>query len=202
MRERVKFREIKPELRILGIDDCPFTPRKAGTAILIGVVFRGGLWLDGVMKTEVEVDGLDATDKIANMIRNSPHYDQLRVIMLNGITFAGFNVVNIRRIFELTGLPVIVLVKEKPNVREVEMALKNLPNWEERWKAIQDAGEIIKLSVRKANIYMQTAGISGEDAERILKISCTRSSIPEPLRVAHIVASGLAKPAVDERKKV
>jgi len=200
--ERVKFREIKPELRILGIDDCSFTPRKTGTATLIGIVFRGGLWLNGVMKTEVEVDGLDATDKIVNMIRNSPHYDQLRVIMLNGITFAGFNVVNIRQAFELTGLPVIALVKEEPNMEVVKMALKNLSNWEERWKAIQDAGEIIKLSTRKANIYMQTAGISKEDAEKIVKISCTRANIPEPLRVAHMVASGLTKPRAKIRKKV
>lgn len=44
-----------------------------------------------------------------------------------------------------------------------------------------------------ARIYMQTTGILREDAEKIVKISSTRSSIPEPLRVAHIVASGFSQ---------
>lgn len=193
MRENVRFREIKKEIRIVGIDDGPFIPRRVGKVDLIGIVFRGGYWLDGVMRTRVEVDGLDATDKIVDMIEASPHYKQLRVIMLNGITYAGFNIVNIRKLFEYTGLPAIALTKEKPDMEDVKNALKNLTEWEKRWKDIQDAGEEIELKKGNAEIYMQTAGILREDAEKIVAISSTRSSIPEPLRVAHIVASGLAK---------
>ena len=196
-----KFREIKHELRILGIDDGSFTPRKVGLATIIGLVFRGGLWIDGAMKTDVEIDGLDATNKICSMIKSSPHYDQLRVIMLNGLTFAGFNIVNIKRVFESTGLPVIVLTKKKPNINKVKNALKKLSNSEERWKTIQEAGDIAKLDVRRS-VYMQLAGISRDDAEKIYKISCTRNDFPEPLNVAHVIASGLTKPITVKRKKI
>lgn len=192
MKEKVKFHGIKPELRILGIDDCSFASHKTGTAILIGIVFRGGLWLDGVMKTEV--DGLDVTDKIANMIKTSPHYDQLRVIMLNGVTFAGFNVVNMRQLFELTGLPVIALVRGEQNMEDIEAALKNRSNWEEQWKMIQDGGELVKMRLNRTTISIRITGIAKEDAEKIVRMSCTRSSIPEPIRVAHIVASGFTMP--------
>lgn len=202
MEEKVKFRGIKPELRILGIDYHSFTLRRTRKAILIGIVFRGGLWLDGVMKTEVEVDCLDVTDKIADMIETSPHYDQLRVIMLNGVTFAGFNVVNVRRLFELTGLPVIALVRGEQNMKDIKAALKNLPDWEERGKAIQDGGELVKMSLNRTTINILISGIAKEDAEKIVKMSCTRSSMPEPLRVAHIVASGLTELKMIERKKV
>ena len=78
-----KFRVIKPEIRVLGVDDGVFTPHVKGLVPVVGVVFRGGYWLDGVMHTKIKVDGFDATRKIASMILNSPHYKQLRVIMLD-----------------------------------------------------------------------------------------------------------------------
>ncbi len=145
------------------------------------------------MKTRVDVDGLDATDRMVEMIRSSPHYGQLRVIMLDGITFAGFNIVNIKRLFELTGLPVISITREKPSLEEVKDALSNLQSKEERWNSILQAGEIIKTRIRNSDLYMQIAGISKEDADEIVRTSCTRGNIPEPLRVAHVVASGLAE---------
>jgi len=115
-----KFRSIKSEIRVLGVDDGVFIPHNKGYADVVGVVFRGGYWLDGVMRTEVEVDGLDATEKIASMVMTSPHYQQLRIIMLNGITFAGFNIVDIKELYSKTELPVIAITR-----RIYEMLGKN-----------------------------------------------------------------------------
>ena len=190
-----RFRSIKPEIRVLGVDDGVFIPHSKGLVDVVGVVFRGGYWLDGVMRTEVEVDGLDGTEKIASMIIESPHYKQLRIIMLSGITLAGFNVVDIKELYNKTELPVIAITRDMPNMKEIEQAIERLPEKEKRWRAIQNAGEIIKVQTRKEEepIYMQIAGIKREDAEKIVKITSTRSNIPEPLRVAHIIASGLTK---------
>jgi len=190
-----KFRVIKPEIRVLGVDDGVFTPHAKGLVPVVGVVFRGGYWLDGVMHTKVEVDGFDATEKIASMIINSPHYKQLRVIMLNGITFAGFNVVNIKELNSDTKLPVVAVTREKPNFTEIREALKNLPESEERWKTMKSAGKMFEVSTRSENekVYMQTSGILEEDARKILQLTSTRSSVPEALRVAHLIASGISK---------
>jgi len=190
-----KFRVIKPEIRVLGVDDGVFTPHVKGLVPVVGVVFRGGYWLDGVMHTKVEVDGFDATEKIASMIINSPHHKQLRVIMLNGITFAGFNVVNIKELSKEVKLPVIAVTREQPNFTEIREALKNLPESEERWKAIQSAEKMFEVSTRNENekVYMQTSGILEEDARKILQLTSTRSSVPEALRVAHLIASGISK---------
>jgi len=190
-----KFRVIKPEIRVLGVDDGVFTPHVKGLVPVVGVVFRGGYWLDGVMHTKVEVDGFDATEKIASMIINSPHHKQLRVIMLNGITFAGFNVVNIKELSKEVKLPVIAVTREQPNFTEIREALKNLPESEERWKAIQSAEKMFEVSTRSENekVYMQTSGILEEDARKILQLTSTRSSVPEALRVAHLIASGISK---------
>jgi len=93
------------------------------------------------------VDGLDATEKVVEMVVKSPHYDQLRVLMLNGITFAGFNIVDIKRLFELDARPVLAITK-KTHLEEMEKAVKNLPAWEKRMEAIRNAGEITQLKTR------------------------------------------------------
>jgi endonuclease V-like protein UPF0215 family len=187
------FRVIKPEIRVLGVDDGPFIPHTKGQVPVIGVVFRGGYWLDGVLHTKIAVDGFDATEKITAMITNSPHYKQLRVIMLNGVTFAGFNIVDVKALNAATKLPVITVTREKPDLAKIHKALKNLPKSQERWNTILNAGEPFEVPTRrgKKKIYMQVAGISRDDAQKILRLTSTRSNIPEALRVAHLIASGI-----------
>lgn len=187
-----EFRVIKPEIRVLGIDDGKFVPHTEGSVIVVGVVFRGGCWLDGVMHTNIAIDGFDATERIASMINGSPHCKQLRLVMLYGITFAGFNVVDIKRLNLETGLPVVALTLEKPDLEAVRRALDNLPESEERWKMILAAGKIHEVRCRGKKIYMELAGISESDAREIVKLTSTRSSYPEPLRVAHLIASGIS----------
>ena len=190
-----KFRVIKREIRIVGVDDGVFVPHMKGLADIVGVVFRGGYWLDGVMKTEVVVDGMDATEKIAGMIKSSPHYAQIRIVMLNGVTFAGFNVVDIKKLSESTGLPVIAVTRVKPDFANIRKALAHLPDGERRWKIIENESVLIRVCSRSGEepIVVQVAGMGIEDMERIVKETSTRSNVPEPLRVAHLIASGLSK---------
>ena len=188
-----RFRSIKPEIRVLGVDDGAFVPRTKGIVIVVGVVYRGGYWFEGVMRAEITIDGLDATEKIANMIESSPYYRELRVVVLDGVTFAGFNVVDITKLSRKVDLPVIAVVREKPDMEEIRRALENLPDFEIRWQAMENAGKIMAVKTRSGEnpVYMHIAGISREDAEKIMKKTSVHSNIPEALRVAHIIASGL-----------
>ncbi len=185
---------IKPEIRILGIDDGGFVPRSRGRALVVGVVFRGGYWLDGVMHTYVAVDGFDATRRISNMVIRSPHYKQLRIIMLNGITFAGFNVVNIQTLNKTTNLPIIAITREKPDLTGIRKAIGNLPRCKARWNAILAAGDVFELTTRKPteSIFVHVAGMTIDETGRIVRLASTRSNVPEALRVAHLVASGIS----------
>lgn len=191
----VTFRGIKSEIRVLGIDDGAFIAHTKGMVDIIGVVYRGGYWFDGVMRTKIEIDGMDATEKMGTMINGSPHFSQLRVIVLNGVTFAGFNIVDIKKLSNTIGLPVIAIVREKPDFKKIKRALKHLPMYEKRWKIIKNTGKTIKVHTGKTEgvVYMQIAGISEIDAKKIVRNTSTRSNIPEALRVAHIIASGLTK---------
>ncbi len=193
--KNVKFRKIKKEIRILGIDDGPFDFRKDKKAIIIGVMFRGGSFFDGIMKREVEVDGKDITQTIIDMLKKTRHKD-LRVIMLDGITCAGFNIANIKQIFKETHIPVIVVVRKFPDFEKIRNALKNFADFGERWKLIESAGKPKRTKVKSVEgrdgfVYIQKCGINLKDAKEIVKISTTRGLIPEPIRLAHIIASGI-----------
>ncbi|TFH22072.1 DUF99 family protein [Candidatus Bathyarchaeota archaeon] len=183
---------MKQEIRVLGIDDGKFVSHTKGKVLIVGVVFRGGYSIDGVMHTRITIDGLDATEKLALMINNSPHHKQLRLVMLNGITFGGFNVVDIQKLCFATKLPVLALTGDKPNLNGIHEAIKNLPNAEERWGIILEAGKIHEIINKGVPLYGEIAGISLDDAERIIALTSIRSSLPEPLRVAHLVASGVS----------
>jgi endonuclease V-like protein UPF0215 family len=187
---------VKPEIRVVGVDDGVFVPHTHGKCDVIGIVFRGGYWLDGVMRTQVEIDGLDATDKIGEMITGSPHYGQLRVIMLDGVTFAGFNVVDTARLFEMTRLPVIAVTRKKPDFQDIRKAVENLPFSEKRWRAISNADKIIRVAARRGEeaVYIQARGVESDVAVKIVRNTATRSNVPEALRVAHLIASGLTAP--------
>ncbi len=194
MRE-VKFWRIKPEIRILGVDDGPFKPDYTGPVPLVGAVFRGGRWLDGVMVTSVGKDGADATERLVEMVARSRHLDQLRVLMTDGVTFAGFNVLDAKEVFNETGLPVISISREAPNMPDIRKAISHLPGWRERWRIIKAAGRIypVKTKGNEAPIYMQPVGMSREDAEKVVRLSSTRSLVPEPLRAAHLIATAIVR---------
>jgi endonuclease V-like protein UPF0215 family len=186
------FGIVKSEIRVLGIDDGKFIPHTKGSVLIVGVVFGGGYSIEGVMHTKIEIDGLDATEKLASMINSSPHRRQLRVVMLNGITFGGFNVVNLKKLHLETGLPVIAITHDKPDLDAICLALKNLPKSEDRWRLVVEAGKINEVKNHGAKIYVELVGISLNDAQEIIKLTSTRSCLPEPLRVAHLIASGVS----------
>ena len=179
---------IKPEIRILAIDDSALVSERI---MIVGVVFRGGEWMDGVLKSEITQDGTDATDVIVKMLTATRHYPQIRVIMLDGVTYGGFNVVDIKELHERTRLPAIVVMRAEPDMARIGRALQNLPDFDSRWHAIQNAGKIHEIDVHGNLLYIQCAGIEITDAAKILRLGTTHSHIPEPLRVAHLIATGI-----------
>jgi len=187
-------KKIGKEIRILGIDDSPFKKNSGHRQVLVlGTVFRGGKVLDGVVSTRVEIDGGDSTKKIIEVINNSKHKSQLQVIMTDGIALGGFNVIDINKLAHRTKLPVIVVMRKYPNLERVFKALRNVQNYQYKEKLIREAGEIYEVDhgKKKGKIYIQVAGIVPDEASEIVKIATTNGLMPEPIRVSHLMASGV-----------
>jgi len=185
-----KFYKIKDEIRIVGFDDGPFR-RSDMEVLVVGSVFRGGLWMDGVMSTHVSVDGLDATAKLTALMVKS-RFKDVRVIMIDGLAFGGFNIVDIHKLSEGAKMPVIAVTRGMPDFGEIKKALLHLSEPEVRWSLIEKAGKPEPVETMKGKIiHIQYAGIDFPEAEAIVKVSSTRSLLPEPIRVSHLIAQGI-----------
>jgi endonuclease V-like protein UPF0215 family len=179
---------MKKEVRVIGWDDASFKRRQKRKIFLIGVITRGGNFMDGILTTKIKYDGLDATENIIKSINNSKHKDQLSYIMTNGISFAGFNLVDIKAVYEETSLPTLAIQRKMPDIERFINAMKIFEDFEKRKEIVKNAGKIYKFN----KIYYQKAGMSRKDAEELIRITATHSNIPEPIRLAHLIASGLS----------
>ena len=177
---------VKKEIRVIGIDDAPFDKFNDSKVLVVGVVMRGGSWVDGILSTKVIVDGNDSTKKIIEMINKCKFKPQLQCIFLDGIAVAGFNVIDVKELSKKTKLPVIIIIRKKPDIENIKKTLIKIKK-QEKIKLIEKAGDIVQVD----DIFVQLTGIDLEQTRKILKIVCTRSLIPEPLRLAHLIASGV-----------
>jgi endonuclease V-like protein UPF0215 family len=183
---------MKQQIRLLGIDDSPFTFNDKYTTV-IGVIMRGGEYIECVLKDQVSIDGDDATFVCKQMVENTRHKIQLKAILLDGIALGGFNIVDIQEIYDVTNLPVITITRDKPDFEKIEIALrKNFKDWKSRFDKMKK-GKIHEIITKHNPIYVKYIGVSLDEAKEIIKISTIRGVIPEPIRVAHLIASGLKR---------
>ena len=154
---------------------------------------RGGRYIECVLRNQVQVDGSDATYICIEMIENSRHKKQLKAVMLDGVALGGFNVVNIEELSLSTGLPVITVTRDKPDFGKIKIALrKNFEDWKERLH-LMEYGDLLEIKTSYNPIWVKCVGLSIEEAKEIIKLSTIRGVIPEPIRVAHLIASGIVR---------
>lgn len=173
---------------VVGFDDFPFARDHRGDVTVVGAVFAGAR-LDGVLSTRVRRDGVNATERLASCLRASKYFAQLHAILLQGIAFAGFNVVDLARLHAATALPVLAVARRRPDLAAIRRALlEKVPGGARKWRLIEAAGPMEAL----AGVYVQRRGIPAPAAERLVRTLQANGVLPEPLRVAHLIAGGVA----------
>jgi endonuclease V-like protein UPF0215 family len=181
---------VKENIRTVGIDDAAFNRNKSTRTFVFGVVVRGYSLVEGILRTEVQIDGIDATEKISRMIIESKHHEQLRAIFLRSSTIAAFNVINMNLLFERTLVPVITVLSDLPNENNVKKAISNLPQWEKRLNVLNNNPPMISVSFRnkdkrECDSFIQQVGLrNNKEIRELLQLSCFTSCIPESLRLA------------------
>lgn len=177
-------------VRVMGIDDGPFQRDHRGDVLVVGTVFRGGERLEGVVSTKVRRDGRNATDKLIRMITESRFHPQLHYIQLDGIALAGFNVVDIARLHDRTGLPAMVVSRTLPDQDAVRQALiRYIRGGAARWRLVERAGPVHAIE----GLYCQLAGITVTEAAALIRLTRRHSKLPEPIRTAHLIATGIVR---------
>ena len=192
---RSLFKNTKRDLRekrIVGVDDGAFPARKSirQYALLAAVLFQNSRIL-AVRVGRIHVDGRDA-NRVLESILKTVRFD---VVMLSGISFAGFNLIDIAELAQSTRKPVIAITGERPDNAAVRRALRgHFGDWQERWRMVQNAGRLyaFKPLPQEPPLYFEVKGASSAFAKQTIASTAIISRLPEPIRVAGIVARGLS----------
>jgi endonuclease V-like protein UPF0215 family len=172
---------------VIGFDDGPF-PRapRTGPVLLVGAICARAR-LDGVVSGQVARDGADATEGMARLLMGSQFREHVRAILLNGIAVAGFNVIDIHGLAAAVERPVLVVARRPPRLDKIEKALRPLDDGARKWALVQQAGPM----EAESGLYLQRAGLSLGEARDLLAATTIHGRLPEPLRLAHIIAGGI-----------
>ena len=111
------------KLRILGIDDAPFEKQK-GSPVHVSGILCTNTRFEGMLSTTILKDGCEATTALIEMIQHSKFYPALNVILLDGITLGGFNVIDLLKLSEELQLPCVACMRKHPDLASIRNALK------------------------------------------------------------------------------
>jgi endonuclease V-like protein UPF0215 family len=174
----------KKGLRALGIAES-YAGRTSST--LAGVVMRKDLRIDGFTSGRVTVGGMDATDTVLAMIRGLDRRD-INVVLLSGCVIAWFNVIDVQRIADESGIPVICVTYEESDGLLDDLR-HHFPDDGDRIEAYLRLGKRVPADLGGGRtIYLRAAGISYPDAAHFCRDFTPEGKIPEPLRVARLLA--------------
>jgi len=183
---------LKDQARVLGIDDAPFS-FSDGTVPIVGALVRPPTYLEAVLRSAVTVDGDDATVKVVEMVSRSRYREQVKLILVDGIAFGGFNLVDIRALSEGLGIPAATVTRDPPDPDRLRAALqKHFVDWEERWELLSRE-PIIAVATDHSPLHVSCAGIDMDELKAALRSCTVQGAIPEPLRMAHLIATAYVK---------
>jgi endonuclease V-like protein UPF0215 family len=177
----------RPLTNVVGFDDGPLARDRPGARVRVVGAVCARTRLDGVISGHVRKDGRDATARLAALIQSSPFDRHIRAVLLDGVTLGGFNVVDIHALSDEIDRPVLAIARRLPRFELIRAALSKLPDNDRRWAAIERAGRPEPL----AGVYVQRAGLTLEAAGQLLAATTLHGKIPEPIRLAHLIAGGV-----------
>lgn len=183
-------RKVFQNMMIVGVEDGSFQKGVTRKALLAIVLLRQAN-IEDVKITEITVDGLDATEKLVKILKEL----KFDAILLAGVSYAGFNIIDPMVIYAKFEKPVIIVARTKPNNRAVKRALRrHFEDWKTRWKVFQQLGPVHEIVIKKeeAPIYVETVGAKVKWASNITRSLCFCGRTPEPIRVARLIARGLS----------
>jgi uncharacterized protein len=173
-------------LRAIGFDDAPFPRGRRGPVGVAGVVCAGTRF-EGLVWGRVRQDGWDATAALVGLLAGGKFLPQLHLVLLDGIAFGGFNVVDLPALAGALARPCVAVMRRAPDLAAMEAAICRLPRADRRIAVLRRAGPIHRLG----GFVFQVQGAAPEPTASALARLTDRGRVPEPLRLAHLVGAAI-----------
>lgn len=184
----------KAHPRVVAVDDGAFA-RTDRSAPIAAVVMSVPDYVEAIRTDHVRVDGRDATRRVIALVRATGPLDGVRAVLLDGAVLGGFNVVDLDAVNRSLGRPVVALTRRPPEFARIRAALtKWFPRDAlRRWRLLT-THRLFPVPTGGRPILAAAVGCSRADAAQLVRRTTRRGYWPEPLRLAHLVASAGSRP--------
>lgn len=172
---------------VIGVDDGPFSKRQAAPVPVVGVTMEGADLVEGVAVGQFPVDGDGATAFLARFLLDLRGHAGLHGVILGGITIAGLGVVEIEALARAIRRPVLAVSRRSTGQSELARALR-AAGLEDRLAAVRATPRAFRVD---DGLWLAAAGIDRDGAVRLLRATTRKARLPEPLRLAHLLARAL-----------
>ena len=175
----------KRGVRVLGVAESFL--KTAPQSRLAGVVMRKDLRIDGFGFARISVGGDDATEGVLDIWRGLERSD-VNAILLNGSIISWFNIVDLDIVFQETEIPVISLTyEESPGIEGYIREYFSHP--EEKIEMYRRLGPREPVRLKTGfEVYARSLGARAEETKGLLNSFTLEGRVPEPLRVARLLA--------------
>jgi endonuclease V-like protein UPF0215 family len=172
---------------LLGIDDGPFVKRRSPDTPIVGVMMEGHDLVEAVAVTRFPIDGDGATEFLGDWVAGLRFASALHGMLLGGITIAGLGIVDVGALAARLAVPVLVVNRREPRDEPLVAALE-AAGLGPRIPVVRGA----PIAARVADgLYLSCAGVEPLEAAGLVLAARHKSLLPEPLRLAHLIAAAL-----------
>ena len=183
----------KKAIRALGIAES--FRKDARFSVLAGVVIRSDLVVDGFVYGRATVKGDDSTKQIISMVSRL-HRNDVNLIMLQGCVISLYNIVDVDELSETTQIPVICLTFGESSGIEGTIRLRFPNEHQKKVESYRKLGARTRVVLETGHsVYVRTCNIDESSALKVLNLFTLQGSLPEPVRVAKLLARAYARAA-------
>ncbi|BAY16288.1 hypothetical protein NIES21_21130 [Anabaenopsis circularis NIES-21] len=176
------------KIRAVGFDDAPFM-RNANKPVGVAGVICADTRFEGMVWGEIQPDGWDATEKLCQLLIGGKFLPHLHIVLLDGISLGGFNIVDLPLLAERLERPCIAVMRKQPKLNAMIYAMQRLPHPEKRLETILHAGTVYEYPP----FYFQVYGAEPDVTAQVLQRLTDCGHVPEALRLAHLITSAVVK---------
>jgi len=168
---------IKKEARILGLAAASGRLQQIS---VVGIVFRGNLWFDGMFTCQIRPKEHDYMAKLVSAIVQSKQYSQIHAVILPREVLGSGVRLDISDLSHKINLPVISIARRV-------IYRKRHPQRNPEPKSKTDS---FSIKIGGGKVPVEVSGMSRDQTRETFAVACADGQqIPEAVRVAKMVAT-------------
>ena len=178
--------------RILAISGGSVSFKERKKVPIVGILWREIVFEKCFIKySETDPKPQEITEKLLALVDEKYFTEkQVKVVLLFNTIFAGLGIVDLHRLQNTWNAPIIVVSDKEPDTDKVLQLIQDLKYSNEYITTLQK-NPSNWIHLEDTRLYTLTMSLSEGEMKNIIKELQTVGHLPEPLRIADIIAKAI-----------